>query len=87
VPGQPVEVDLGIWPTGLRLRPGQQLVLEIAARPGGPLPPSPTVTGLPPVELPTRNAGIQTIHTGGERPSVLYVPIAVESVDQSRDVV
>ena len=75
-PGQPVSVDLGIWPTGLRLRPGQQLVLEIAARPGGPLPPSPTVTGLPPAELPTRNAGIHTIHTGGERASVLYIPIA-----------
>jgi len=75
-PGVPVQVDLGIWPTGMHLHRGQRLVFEIASRPFGPLPPSPTVTGLPPAELPTRNQGRHTIHTGADLDSVLFVPIA-----------
>lgn len=79
-PGVPVEVQLGLWPTGLLLHPGQRLVLEIAGHPGGPLPPSLTVTGLPPEPIPTRNTGRHSIHTGGERASTLLVPV----VDQAR---
>lgn len=76
-PGEPVTVELGIWPTALRLCRGQSLVLEIAGRPGGPLPPSTTVTGLPPAALRTRNRGRHTIHTGGEHGSTLHAPIAI----------
>ncbi|WP_089877369.1 MULTISPECIES: CocE/NonD family hydrolase [unclassified Leifsonia] len=74
-PREPVDLDIGLWPSGLHLRPGQRLVLEIASRPGGPLPPSPTVTGLPAAQLPTRNAGRHTIHTGPHAGSTLYVPL------------
>ena len=73
--GEPVTVDIGLWPTALHLRPGQRLVLEIASRPGGPLPPSPTVTGLPPAELPTRNTGRHTIHTGADSGSTLFLSL------------
>jgi len=74
-PHEPVDLEIGLWPTGIHLRPGQRLVLEIAGRPGGPLPPSPTVTGLPAPELPTRNTGRHTIHTGPHAGSALLVPL------------
>lgn len=68
-PGVVVEVQLGLWPTGMVIHAGENLVLELAGHPVGPLaPPFMGDSGLPGgiLDLTTRNAGTHTIRTGGD---------------------
>lgn len=75
-PGEPVEVDVGLWPTGLLAHPGETLILEIAGYFAGPLGPGATgITGGTLEPLPTRNEGRHTIRTGGRYKSALFLPI------------
>ncbi|MEH0573125.1 MULTISPECIES: CocE/NonD family hydrolase C-terminal non-catalytic domain-containing protein [Streptomyces] len=65
-PGIPVQLDLGLWPTGMLIHPGEILVLEIAGHFTGPLTPPRTGQAGPDTNaLATRNAGTNTIGTGG----------------------
>ncbi|MEV5959880.1 CocE/NonD family hydrolase [Streptomyces sp. NPDC051987] len=73
-PGVAVQLDLGLWPTGMLIHPGETLVLEIAGHFAGPLTP-PRTGESPDVELPTRNAGTHTIRTGGRYGSRLFLPV------------
>lgn len=74
-PGTPVQVDLGLWPTGMIIHPGETLVLEIAGHPAGPFPLIQPGNEQP-SDVPTRNAGAHTIPTGGQFASRLFLPIA-----------
>jgi predicted acyl esterase len=75
-PGIPVQLDLGLWPTGMLIHPGETLVLEIAGHFAGPLTPPRTGQAGPDTgELPTRNAGTHTIRTGGRFGSCVFLPI------------
>ncbi|GHB58971.1 hydrolase [Streptomyces umbrinus] len=76
-PGVPVQLDLGLWPTGMLIHAGEILVLEIAGHFAGPLtPPRTGQAGPDTSELPTRNAGNHTIRTGGRFGSCAFLPIA-----------
>ena len=69
-PGEIVEVQCGLFPTGLRFHPGEGLILEISGSPFYELP-----TGYNPnVRVGTDNNGRHIIHTGGAFPSRLIVP-------------
>ncbi|GAA3614843.1 hypothetical protein GCM10022419_120100 [Nonomuraea rosea] len=72
-PGTPIQIELGLWPTGMLIHPGQTLVLEIAGHFAGPL--TPPQLGPGHAALPTRNAGIHTIRTGGQLDSCAFLPI------------
>uniref|UniRef100_A0AAU2AHY4 CocE/NonD family hydrolase n=1 Tax=Streptomyces sp. NBC_00093 TaxID=2975649 RepID=A0AAU2AHY4_9ACTN len=75
-PGAPVQLDLGLWPTGMLLHPGETLVLEIAGHFTGPVTPPRTGQAGPDTgELPTRNTGTHTIRTGGRFDSRAFLPI------------
>lgn len=71
-PGEPVRLDIEVWPTSITLAPGDRLELEVRADDG-------VVTGLvhdsPVDRAPERFAGTNTIHTGGAMPSRLVLPI------------
>jgi predicted acyl esterase len=75
-PGIPVQLDLGLWPTGMLIHPGEILVLEIAGHFTGPLTPPRTGQAGPDTNaLPTRNAGTHTIRTGGRFGSRALLPV------------
>jgi predicted acyl esterase len=74
-PGVPVQVDLGLWPTGMLIHPGETLVVEIAGHPAGPFGAVSIDPSAPAAEVPTRNAGRHTIRTGGQYASQLFLPI------------
>ncbi|MFJ3673522.1 CocE/NonD family hydrolase [Streptomyces sp. NPDC090106] len=69
-PGTPIELDLGLWPTGMTVHAGETLILEIAGSPAGPF--SASQPGRAPVA--TRNAGTHTLHTGGRFSSRVFLP-------------
>lgn len=72
-PGEPVPVELSLWPTAMIVHAGERLVVEIAGHPVGPIAPP----GLPGsmVTVPTRNRGKHRIRTGGRHSSYLLVPV------------
>ncbi len=69
VPGEPVELEIGLVPTSRLWHAGETLRLRIAGRyirePGW----------FEAFSYDTRNSGRHTIHTGGERPAYLSLPI------------
>lgn len=92
-PGEPVALDIEIWPTSIVFEPGSRLVLEIAGQDyakGGPLghgaadpnaKPTPFIHFLhdDAQDRPdSRFAGTHTVHTGGERDSYLLLPVLPE---------
>jgi putative CocE/NonD family hydrolase len=64
IPGEPVRLDVEIWPIGIRLLPGQRLRLRLAGRGPG------TLSGWH-----RRPRGRHTIHYGGTMPSRLMLPV------------
>ncbi len=77
-PGTPVELQIGLWPTAMKLHSGERLVLEIAGHPTGPLAMHmPGESGLPggDLDMPTRNAGTHTVHVGGSHSSRLLFAV------------
>lgn len=75
-PGEPVQVDLGLWPTGMLLKKGEKLILEIAGHSCGPVAEARASDEAPDAKLATRNKGRHTIHTGRQHDSVLILPVA-----------
>lgn len=89
-PGEPVALDIEIWPTSIVFEPGSRLVLEIAGQDyakGGPLghgaadpnaKPTPFIHFLhdDAQDRPdSRFGGTHTLHTGGDRDSFLLLPV------------
>lgn len=76
VPGEPVALDVEIWPTSIVLPPGHHLRLEIAAD-DKPMREGTNVFGhYDPEDKPAaRFFGQNTIHTGGEYESYLLLPV------------
>lgn len=68
VPGEPVRLDIGVWPTGLKFHKGQKLMLEVSGY-------EVRVAHVSGDMLPTRNRGTHTIYTGGGYGSHLLIPI------------
>ncbi len=69
-PGEVVEVQAGLFPTGLRFHPGEGLELEISGSAFFELP-----TGFNSnVRVATNNNGLHIIHTGGKYDSQLVIP-------------
>jgi hypothetical protein len=68
--GDVVEVEIPLWPIGMRWHRGEQLRVRISGRNLVP----PAVPGLPPE--PTQAGSRHEIHTGGDRPSRLTVQVA-----------
>lgn len=75
-PNEPVEIDLGMWPTGMLLHKGETLVLEIAGHVAGPVAEARATNDKPVEKMISANAGNHTIYTGGKYGSVLLLPIA-----------
>lgn len=77
-PGVPVELQIGLWPTAMKVNKGEKLVLEIAGHPVGPLSQAMAgESGLPggTIDMPTNNAGLHSIRTGGAYPSRLQFAV------------
>lgn len=74
-PGVPVQIDLGIWPTGMLLHPGETLVLEIAGHVAGPVAEARATSDKPVEKMISVNEGNHTIYTGGKYNSALFLPI------------
>jgi uncharacterized protein len=89
-PGEPVPLDIEIWPTSIVFEPGSRLVLEIAGHDyekGGPLghgaadpdaKPTPFIHFLhdDTADRPAaRFAGTHTVYTGGAHDSYLLLPV------------
>ena len=70
IPGQPVEVDIEIWPSGTAFKAGESLRLVIAGKDIYDYP-EPSVYAR---HRDLKNHGLQKIHLGGARPSRLLVP-------------
>ena len=70
--GEAVEVEIALLPVGLAFHPGEQLRLVISSR-------NLLGTLMPGVrEYVGANAGHHVIHTGGQRPSYLQLPVHAE---------
>lgn len=74
-PGEPVQVEIGLWPVGMKLHKGETLVLEIAGHVCGPVAEARASDENPDAVLPTVNCGTHIIHTGGKYKSVLLLPV------------
>ncbi len=68
-PGEPVAVDIDLFPVGLLIRPGEQLRFVVSATNlvGGAMP------GM--ANVPNANTGRHIIHTGGAMASYLQLPM------------
>jgi predicted acyl esterase len=66
--GEIVELEIGLWPAGIRFHPGETLQLVIAGH-------ERRVRYLKQEASKTRNAGAHHIHTGGEYDSHLLLPL------------
>lgn len=75
MPGKPVSIDLGMWPTGMLLHPGETLILEIAGHMSGPVTEARATKDKPMEKMVSANEGRHTIYTGGKMSSVLFLPI------------
>lgn len=75
IPNTPVQIDLGMWPTGMLLHPGETLVLEIAGHVAEPVAEARATNDKPVEKMKSANEGMHTIYTGGEMSSVLFLPI------------
>lgn len=71
-PGEPVELDVEIWPTSLVLMPGHRLRLEIAANDEAM---AALVHNDPDDRSPARFAGQNRVHTGHGHDSYVLVPV------------
>ena len=67
-PFEIVELDIGIWPTGLLFHRGQQLELEVS---GYEL----MTAHMGDMKIETINRGEHTVYTGGEFDSYLLIPV------------
>lgn len=74
-PNSPVELDLGMWPTGMLLHPGETLILEIAGHVAGPVAEARATNDKPVEKMKSANEGKHTIYTGSDMPSALFLPI------------
>ena len=74
-PDIPVEINLGMWPTGMLLHPGETLILEIAGHVAGPVAEARATNDKPVEKMISANKGTHTIYTGGNMPSKLFLPI------------
>ncbi len=73
-PHEIVPVEIGLYPTGLRLHPGEGLMLEIGGFPFINLPGTPQEQALFPIRIDSVNNGLHVIHTGGATPSRVVIP-------------
>lgn len=71
-PFEVVELDIGIWPTGLRFHPGEQLEVEIS---GFEI----MTAHMGNMKLETVNRGEHTVHSGGAYESYLLLPFIPEA--------
>ncbi|KEF55052.1 uncharacterized protein A1O9_08705 [Exophiala aquamarina CBS 119918] len=70
LPGQIVELDIGLWQTGMAFEPGESLLLKVSGHPM-------TLAEFPPLrgaEL-SQNKGRHVLHFGPDTPSALVVPL------------
>ncbi|WP_286254200.1 CocE/NonD family hydrolase [Streptomyces graminofaciens] len=72
--GEPVAVELGLWPTSMVLHAGETLVVEIGGHPVGDLAADGPLPGGD-LDIPTRNKGAYLIRTGGAYDSHLLLPV------------
>lgn len=72
---EPIEINLGMWPTGMLLHKGETLVLEIAGHVAGPVSEARATNDKPVEKMVSANKGNHTIYTGGKYNSVLFLPI------------
>ena len=76
--GEPVELQIDLWPTAMKVHAGERLVVEIAGHPTGPLAMHmPGESGLPggDIAMSTRNQGTHSVYTGGNHASRLLFAI------------
>ncbi|MFF2486170.1 CocE/NonD family hydrolase [Microbacterium sp. NPDC058062] len=73
-PGTCVPVEIGLWPTAMKVNAGERLVIEVAGHPVGPLGGSNSLPGGD-IDVPTRNRGLHRIRTGGGYDSHLLLPL------------
>lgn len=74
-PNVPVQMDLGIWPTGMLLHPGETLILEIAGHIAGPVAEARATDDKPVEKMVSANTGNHTVYAGGKYQSVLFLSI------------
>ncbi|KAK5175884.1 uncharacterized protein LTR77_001024 [Saxophila tyrrhenica] len=72
--GQIVQLEIGLWQTGIRFEAGEQLVLKVSGHPM-------TLAEFPPLRGAMQNAnkGRHSIHVGGEHISRLIIPTVPSS--------
>lgn len=75
-PKQVVEVNLGMWPTGMFLRKGETLVVEIGGKIVGPIAEAQASDAAKDRKVESVNEGHHTIHTGGKMQSKLFIELA-----------
>lgn len=68
-PGEVVELDIGLWQTGIAFAAGEKLVFKVAGH-AMTLAEYPDLRG----NMPNYNKGEHTIHLGGEHQSQLIIP-------------
>lgn len=71
----PVKLEIGLWPTGMLLHPGETLVLEISGHIAGPVAAARASDEQPDAVIETVNKGKHTILTGREFNSRLILPV------------
>ena len=67
-PGEPVCLDIGVWPTSLIFHAGEQLCVEVG---GWEI----KVAHFGDEHIPTRNKGSHHLHFGGKYDSWLRIPV------------
>lgn len=70
--GEPIPLDIEIWPTSIILRPGHRLKVVLSSIDSWS---EPTVRHDDPADRPTRFPGPVTVHTGGAHDSAFLLPI------------
>ncbi|KAK6436229.1 hypothetical protein LTR95_007572 [Oleoguttula sp. CCFEE 5521] len=68
-PQEIVKLEIGLWQTGMRFEPGEQMILKIAGH-------NMTLAEFPPLRgaLPNANNGMHMVHFGGQSPSQIVIP-------------
>lgn len=78
-PNEVIELNLGLWPTGMLLHKEDTLVVEIGGKIVGPIAEAQASDEAKDRKLESVNEGHHTIHTGGIKQSKLFIPIAKTS--------
>lgn len=74
-PNDTVEVNLGLWPTGMLLHKGDTLIIEIGGKIVGPIAEAQASEEAKDRQIESVNEGNHTIRTGGLKQSKLFLPI------------